>query len=594
MKTIILFLLYFFISCSSASVYHLEESSAPSKEKSMDGTVVSDHSSGKDKSDSKKSPPKNIPKPEKDEEYSEKPSKLDSQNGGGLKAGYADDNKQFNYFINFLEKYKYANHIPLNVSERIIFKVKDNDHKPIANANVKIYARNSLQSNECQPTPSKCKLLEQGKSYSDGSYLFFPSDVSSEFYTIYLEYNNAQKAFNFDRKGNRVIDIHLDTKHEENIPMDIVFVLDTTGSMSKEIKSLLATIELIHLNLNSLGGSIQFGMVLYRDKNEEYITKVIPLTSDIQAFKEELSKVDANGGGDYPEDLQSALRDSIQKINWRKNSVKLNFVITDAPPHLDYGQDFNYITAAKEAKKNGIKFYTIGTGGLDINGEYVLRQISQYTYSKYIFLTYGEKGESDGGKQGSVSHHTGENFSVDKLESIVINFAKEEYFHASGRKMEAAQPYFTGNKIDTENKEDTLQKLFTQSINQLLDFSSIKIVPRTTVGVLPSTVEQENNVKLSEYFGNHLMISISRNSTFQLVERRDLQSIYKEWKMIQLTGTDDAKAVKIGQTIGAKLLLLSQLYKKDKNYEMYLKLLNTETGEVLSITKLVIDKKLGI
>lgn len=71
----------------------------------------------------------------------------------------------------------------------------------------------------------------------------------------------------------------------------------------------------------------------------------------------------AGGGGDYPEDLQSALKDSIKEMQWRKDSIRLSFVITDAPPHLDYKQEYTYISAMKEASERGIKFFTIGTGG---------------------------------------------------------------------------------------------------------------------------------------------------------------------------------------------------------------------------------------
>ncbi|HNI99184.1 MAG TPA: hypothetical protein PL169_24185 [Leptospiraceae bacterium] len=46
--------------------------------------------------------------------------------------------------------------------------------------------------------------------------------------------------------------------------------------------------------------------------------------------------------------------------------------------------------------------------------------------------------------------------------------------------------------------------------------------------------------------------------------------------------------------LGAKLLLISRVYKKTNNYEMYMKLLNSETGEVLSVTKLLIAKELGL
>jgi len=71
-------------------------------------------------------------------------------------------------------------------------------------------------------------------------------------------------------------------------------------------------------------------------------------------------------------------------MSWNRDGIRLVFVITDAPPHLDYGQKYTYVNAAGDAKKQGIKIFSVGTGGLDLAGEYVLRQIAQYTSGRYI------------------------------------------------------------------------------------------------------------------------------------------------------------------------------------------------------------------
>mgnify|MGYP000208115186 CR=1 FL=1 len=50
----------------------------------------------------------------------------------------------------------------------------------------------------------------------------------------------------------------------------------------------------------------------------------------------------------------------------------------------------------------------------------MLRQIAQFTGGRYIFLTYGESGESDGGTPATVSHHTGSNWQSRDLDAIVM------------------------------------------------------------------------------------------------------------------------------------------------------------------------------
>lgn len=512
------------------------------------------------------------------------------KNGGasasGLKASFSDDNKQYGYFINFLDQYKTAKHFPIDVSERIIIRVSDSEGKSVANALVKI--------------KSGSKEIASGKTYSDGSFLFFPSEHQNNAasYNCEVIYAQSKKNITISRKGSRDVNVKLDTKRisQKRIPLDLLFIMDTTGSMGEEIARLKQTIEIINNNLASMSAKpeIRFGMILYRDKGDEYVTKVIPLTADLDGFQKELAKVEANGGGDTPEDLQSALNDAVNKIAWNKNGIRLVYAITDAAPHLDYEQKFTYVDAAREARKKGIKIFSVGTGGLDLDGEYVLRQISQYTYGKYIFLTYGEKGESAGGAEGSVSHHTGANFQTDKLEAIIIKFAKEELSNLSDKPVEKDEEYIEAKKIESEKNEETLKKLFDMALSQLVDYSTIRIDAGTPVSLLPVITSDKNNAADAEYFAEQANFSLAANKTFKLVERKNLQKILEEIELQNTGITSEESAVKLGKMLGAKILIGSNLYSKEGYYELFIKMYRVETGEILSVNKMRIDKALGL
>lgn len=512
------------------------------------------------------------------------------KNGGasasGLKASFSDDNKQYGYFIKFLEDYKKANHHPINVSERIIIRVVDSEGKSVANALVKVKAGQ--------------KEIASGKTYSDGSFLFFPSEHNKNdaSYNCEVVYAQSKKNITISRKGSRDVNVKLDIKRvsQKNIPLDLLFIMDTTGSMGEEIARLKQTIEIINNNLAAMPAKpeIRFGMILYRDKGDDYVTKIIPLTSDLDGFQNELAKVEANGGGDTPEDLQSALDDAVNKIGWNKNGIRLVYAITDAAPHLDYEQKFTYVDAAREARKKGIKIFSVGTGGLDLDGEYVLRQISQYTYGKYIFLTYGEKGESEGGKEGSVSHHTGANFQTDKLEAIIIKFAKEELSNLSDKPLEKDDEYIEAKKIQSEKNEETLKKLFDMALSQLVDYSTIKIDAGTPVSLLPVITSDKKNAANAEYFAEQANFSLAANKTFKLVERKNLQKILEEIELQNTGITSEESAVKLGKMLGAKILIGSNLYSKEGYYELFIKMYRVETGEILSVNKIRIDKALGL
>ena len=520
---------------------------------------------------------------------SERPrSKVTASSYSGLKAGFVDDNKQFNYFLNFLEKYtRQVASLSINITERIILNIKDGQGKSLPDAKIKIFAGKTE--------------LESGLSYSDGRYLFFPSEYKKRYYEYRLEveYSGITKKVMIYRQGKREIDIsiaNIQKASSENIPLDILFVLDTTGSMGEEIRRLRNSIEIINLNISEISPTpdIRYGLVLYRDIKDIYNTKIIPLNDSLPEFQRHLSMVTSDGGGDRSENLQAALEDALTKISWRKNGVRLAFIITDAPPHLDYGQDYTYVNAVHDAKKKGIKLFSIGTGGLPLGGEYVLRQISQYTFANYVFLTYGEKGESEGGAPGSVSHHIGENFQTDKLEAIIIRKVKEELHNYFGKPLYGGDEYLQATKIEDEEKKVTLEKLFTMAITQLQDYSSIKIPDRTPAAVLPIMCSKEKLKVNAEYFTANLLFAFSLNKTFKAIERDDLQKIIEEQKL-QLTGlTDLDKAVEVGKIMGADMLIAGELFEKSDCFELYLKLLNVKTAEVLSVTKTKIDKSLGL
>lgn len=503
----------------------------------------------------------------------------------GLKAGFADDNHQYGYFLKFLSDYASVNHLKLDVSERIALVVKDSLKKPVANAMVSVY--------------SGAKRVAYGKTYADGTCFFFPSDgASGSVFTVRVEYNQQKIERKLDRGGARQIEMQLNAPRvaAKNVPLDMLFIMDTTGSMGEEIARLKQTIEIINANLASLSSKpkIRFGMVLYRDRGDEYVTKIIPFTSDLDAFQDELDKVSAGGGGDTPEDLQTALDDAVRKMKWNEDGIRLAYVITDAAPHLDYGQQYTYVDAARDAARAGIKIFTVGTGGLDISGEIVLRQISQYTYGRYIFLTYGERGESEGGKEGSVSHHTGANFTTDKLETIIMRFAKEELAWLTDAEVDRDDEFIEARKIDDEKNEETLKKLFAMSVGQLIDYATIKIDKGTPAAIVPFSVAEKVSAAEAEYFSEQASLALSANGTFTMVERKDMQKILKELALADTGLVDEASAAKMGKMLGAKIIISGRLYEKKGQYEIFIKMFRVETGEVLSVNKLRIDRKLGL
>ncbi|HMV42770.1 MAG TPA: hypothetical protein PKD50_09565, partial [Leptospiraceae bacterium] len=124
----IIFILSF--QCSSS-----EKKTFP--EKAYDEEKGSSSPMSPSDSDRKKSKELDKKNPKEEKTVDAKPTSVSEKSESGLKAGYADDNKQFNLFLNFLDKFKSsAAHIDLDVKERIIFFVKDKNSRSIPNASI--------------------------------------------------------------------------------------------------------------------------------------------------------------------------------------------------------------------------------------------------------------------------------------------------------------------------------------------------------------------------------------------------------------------------------------------------------------------------
>ncbi|MCB1178301.1 MAG: hypothetical protein KDK36_12020, partial [Leptospiraceae bacterium] len=202
---LILIIIFFFSSFCSSMQKTNEDELPPSAEieKEEGASGISDGES----INPKKSSEKKGYKSDEDSESSTSSGEYSPNNSSsGLKAGYADDNKQFNYFINFLEKYKFAKHLPLNVSERIIINVKDSSKKFLANANVKIY-KTKTPNLKFISNDSQSHIIEEGVTYSDGTYLFFPSEHSGNNFSAVVSKNGKSQTVSFTRNGARNIEV---------------------------------------------------------------------------------------------------------------------------------------------------------------------------------------------------------------------------------------------------------------------------------------------------------------------------------------------------------------------------------------------------
>ena len=152
--------------------------------------------------------------------------------------------------------------------------------------------------------------------------------------------------------------------------VDVVFVLDTTGSMGGLIETAKEKIWSIANTMAQANPNpeIRVGLVAYRDRGDQYVTKVIDLSEDLDSMYGKLMEFTADGGGDGPESVNAALNDAVNKMSWsqRQDAYQVIFLVGDAPPHMDYFGEPQYPAIVAAANQRGIVVNTIQCGNLGV------------------------------------------------------------------------------------------------------------------------------------------------------------------------------------------------------------------------------------
>ena len=154
--------------------------------------------------------------------------------------------------------------------------------------------------------------------------------------------------------------------------IDVVFVLDTTGSMGGMIEAAKEKIWSIASTMATAQPTpeIRMGLVAYRDRGDAYVTRVFDLSSDLDSVYAELMDFRADGGGDGPESVNKALHDAVHKMSWSQDTqaYRVLFLVGDAPPHMDYQDDVKYKDTVAMAQDKGITINTIQGNRLKFSG----------------------------------------------------------------------------------------------------------------------------------------------------------------------------------------------------------------------------------
>lgn len=168
--------------------------------------------------------------------------------------------------------------------------------------------------------------------------------------------------------------------------MDLLLVIDATGSMGDEMAYLKTEIESIMGSLieRHPGLDARIGLIVYRDNGDDYVVRQYPFTANVRALQALLAKQGANGGGDYPEAVDQAMAAAVA-YPWRADAAKALVLVADAPPHDQHIQATWATTL--QARDKRIQIVPVAASGVADKAEFVMRSMAAVTQSRYLFLT---------------------------------------------------------------------------------------------------------------------------------------------------------------------------------------------------------------
>lgn len=169
----------------------------------------------------------------------------------------------------------------------------------------------------------------------------------------------------------------------------ISFVVDATGSMNDEMQYLKVELEDVIQRAENQNPGIEFltSAVFYRDAGDDYLTRQSGFTTRLSTTIDFIKAQKANGGGDFPEAVHTALDKSLQ-MQWNTSArEKIIFLLLDAPPHYQNQVLDSYHKSITEAAARGIKIIPITASGIDKKTEFLMRLSAMASNGTYVFIT---------------------------------------------------------------------------------------------------------------------------------------------------------------------------------------------------------------
>ncbi len=301
---------------------------------------------------------------------------------GKLTAGNWCDNRNWEFFTEVLKKSdwsKMKDTWKFNPEERYVVKVKNG--KEIAqDVPVKLKDRSG-------------KIIWETRTDNKGEAFLFAGLFEKSETAFEVEVGDKTNFISqtVGRTSATPIEIDFATAAKPSKVLDIMFMIDATGSMGDEMQYISAELNDVISRVKRTQQqmlTVRVSNNVYRDKGDDYVVRSFPFTENMSMALSQLNEQSAGGGGDYEEAVEEAFEDAINKHEWSSSAAaRLMFFVLDAPPHLTNENIKKIQDVTKAAAAKGIRVIPVASSGVDKNTEFLMRFLSVSTGGTYVFLT---------------------------------------------------------------------------------------------------------------------------------------------------------------------------------------------------------------
>ncbi len=338
---------------------------------------------------------------------------------GTLTAGTLDDN-----LSDELERFaRGAQHIAAPAREaalgpRVELLVVDAEGRPVNDAQLYVSASRSRGEARLRTGTDGRAIINRNLDLGDAS------NAQRDLADLRVRAGGVELAARVELgQGTQRIELPLQRSpaEAEILALDLVLVVDTTGSMSDELDWLATELRAIVSETLAQHPKVdaRLGVVAYRDLGDQYVTRRFELSYDHLAFERFLAGEAAIGGGDTPEAVDQALVEA-SRMAWRhdRQAAKVVLLVGDAPPHDDKVPAT--LAAFAELREAGVSIYPVASSGVDDLAELLFRTLAADSAAQYLFLT------DDSGIGNPHAKPHAEDYEVETLQAALLRILAAE------------------------------------------------------------------------------------------------------------------------------------------------------------------------